>query len=158
MAKVESCTEIEVATSGMAFSCSGKNEMCTNADNLPHNTSPPPDVHDLKLVDYRGVIRQRQWQNSQSKKIRSKAAPRNAASTMLLATDRPYEQKGKKAKRKPDVGLEPTTLRLRVSRATDCASRACCCFVRGWQVRGFITSAIDSLKVARRLVVTSLVI
>jgi hypothetical protein len=28
---------------------------------------------------------------------------------------------------KPDVGLEPTTLRLRVSRATDCASRACCC-------------------------------
>ena len=24
----------------------------------------------------------------------------------------------------PDVGLEPTTLRLRVSRATDCASRA----------------------------------
>jgi hypothetical protein len=28
------------------------------------------------------------------------------------------------AKKKPDVGLEPTTLRLRVSRATDCASRA----------------------------------
>jgi hypothetical protein len=27
-------------------------------------------------------------------------------------------------KKKPDVGLEPTTLRLRVSRATDCASRA----------------------------------
>lgn len=31
----------------------------------------------------------------------------------------------------PDVGLEPTTLRLRVSRATDCASRACCCCFDG---------------------------
>ena len=30
----------------------------------------------------------------------------------------------------PDVGLEPTTLRLRVSRATDCASRACCCLMK----------------------------
>ena len=30
----------------------------------------------------------------------------------------------------PDVGLEPTTLRLRVSRATDCASRAYCCLMK----------------------------
>jgi hypothetical protein len=30
----------------------------------------------------------------------------------------------------PDVGLEPTTLRLRVSRATDCASRACCVLMK----------------------------
>jgi hypothetical protein len=33
--------------------------------------------------------------------------------------------------RQPDVGLEPTTLRLRVSRATDCASRACCYLMNG---------------------------
>jgi hypothetical protein len=32
----------------------------------------------------------------------------------------------KSKSKQPDVGLEPTTLRLRVSRATDCASRACC--------------------------------
>jgi hypothetical protein len=52
-------------------------------------------------------------------------------------------------KRKPDVGLEPTTLRLRVSRATDCASRACwCCFDR---VKGFSNFYIAS-KILQTLV------
>jgi hypothetical protein len=47
----------------------------------------------------------------------------------LTPTPTPTTMRQPWAKRnclKPDVGLEPTTLRLRVSRATDCASRACC--------------------------------
>jgi hypothetical protein len=48
--------------------------------------------------------------------------------TTITSTTTPTPAPGRRSnkKEKPDVGLEPTTLRLRVSRATDCASRACC--------------------------------
>jgi hypothetical protein len=48
--------------------------------------------------------------------------------TTTSSTTTPTPAPGRKSnkKEKPDVGLEPTTLRLRVSRATDCASRAYC--------------------------------
>jgi hypothetical protein len=48
----------------------------------------------------------------------------------IHSTTHPHDHETSLSKKnclKPDVGLEPTTLRLRVSRATDCASRACCC-------------------------------
>ena len=46
--------------------------------------------------------------------------------TDISTTTRRIKMIPRQKERKPDVGLEPATLRLRVSRATDCASRAWC--------------------------------
>jgi hypothetical protein len=57
-------------------------------------------------------------------KCHVRTQPTTTISTTTTPTPAPGRRSNKKEK--PDVGLEPTTLRLRVSRATDCASRACC--------------------------------
>jgi hypothetical protein len=74
--------------------------------------------------------------SARNKKFAPRAPP--------LTTINPMNRRGQKEK--PDVGLEPTTLRLRVSRATDCASRAwrsncCCCFDGGPFLMKFSYSA-----------------
>ena len=62
-------------------------------------------------------------------RLPSKTKMKTRHSTIIPMEITTAIKRTKRINGKPDVGLEPTTLRLRVSRATDCASRACCCLL-----------------------------